>query len=138
MKLIRRNQNPFGWLDEFFKSDWVTSFDETPWSFHVDIEETDKEYVVKADLPGMNEKDIKVEVNDNILTISGSRTEKREEKNKNYHRIERFSGSFCRSFEIPREIDANKAKAEYKNGVLSIVLPKVGESKTKKIDVKIS
>ncbi len=138
MKLIRKNTSPFNWIDEFFRSDWVTSFEDTPWSFNVDLEETDKAYIVKADLPGMDEKDIKVELNDNILTISGSRTENREEKNKNYHRIERFSGSFCRSIELPREVDANKAKAEYKKGVLTIELPKTGESRTKKIDVKIS
>ncbi|URA09372.1 Hsp20/alpha crystallin family protein [Thermospira aquatica] len=138
MKLIRRNTNPISWLDDFFRTDWVTTFDGTPWSFNVDLEETDKAIVVKADLPGMDEKDIKVELSNNILTISGSRSEKREEKNKNYHRIERFEGSFCRSIELPREVDANKAKAEYKKGVLTIELPKVGESKTKKIDVKIS
>ncbi len=138
MKLIRRNTNPISWLDDFFRTDFVTAFDETPWSFNIDLEETDKSIVVKADLPGMEEKDIKVELSDNILTISGSRSEKREEKNKNYHRIERFEGSFCRSIELPREVDASKAKAEYKKGVLTVELPKLGESKTKKIDVKIS
>lgn len=138
MKLIRRNENPFGWLEEFFKNDWITSFDETSWSFKLDLEETDKAYIVRGDLPGVDEKDIKVELNNNILTISGIRNEKREEKNSNYHRIERFSGSFCRSIELPREVDANKAKAEYKKGVLTIELPKTGEPKTKKIDVKIS
>jgi HSP20 family protein len=137
MKLVRKNTYPFSWLDEFFRNDWVATFDDTPWAFHIDLEETDKSYVVKADLPGLNEKDIKVELNDNILTISGTREEKREEKNKNYHRIERFSGSFCRSIEIPREVDADKATASYKNGVLTIELPKKGDSKTKKITVKI-
>lgn len=137
MKLIRRNETPFGWLDEFFKNDWTTPFEETHWSFKLDLEETDKAYLVKVDLPGVDEKDIHVELNDNILTISGSRNEKREEKNTHYHRIERFSGSFCRSIELPREVDANKAKAEYKNGVLRIELPKNAESKTKKIDVKV-
>jgi len=137
MKLIRKN-HPLSLFDEWLRSDWVTSFEETPWSFNVDVEENDKSYIVKADLPGMDEKDIKVELTDNVLTISGSRTEKREEKKSNYHRIERFSGSFCRSIELPREVDANKARAEYKKGVLTIELPKTGASQAKKIDVKIS
>jgi HSP20 family protein len=107
------------------------------WSPSVDVSETDKEIKVTADLPGMDEKDVIVSVNGGTLTISGEKKSEREEKEKNHYRLERSYGSFYRSIPLPSEVDAAKAEAAFKKGVLTVRLPKTAEarSKTKKITV---
>ena len=89
-----------------------------------------------SELPGMDPKDIDVAVNGNVLSLRGERKKEDEEKGENFHRIERSYGAFARSIRLPVEVDANKVKASYKDGVLNISLPKAKETSTKKIEVK--
>jgi HSP20 family protein len=107
------------------------------WSPRVDIVEDEKEYVVKAELPEMKKEDVKVTVEDGVLTISGDRKLAKEEKNQRFHRIEREYGSFVRSFTLPPGTSGEKVAAEFKDGVLKIRLPKDAKSPTKAIDIKI-
>lgn len=102
----------------------------------IDLYEEDDKYIVKADLPGVTEKDVELTLHDNVLTIKGQKETHKEEKKKNYYRSERIYGEFSRSITIPGKIDSDKIAAEFKDGVLSIVLPKKEESKTKKIEIK--
>lgn len=106
----------------------------------VDIKEQDNSYLISAELPGMDEKDIAVEVQDDLLTVRGEKRAEREEKDKGYHLTERSYGSFTRSFRLPPEADAGKASASFSKGVLSISVPKSAEahSKVKKIDITAS
>lgn len=105
----------------------------------VNISETEKEIVVTANVPGISSEDISVEVNDNILTLSGQMTKenKEEDKEKKYYRYERESGSFSRSFSLPAKIDEDKIEAETKNGVLTINLPKLQTEAKKKIQIRV-
>jgi HSP20 family protein len=108
------------------------------WSPPVDITEDDKEYVIKAELPEMKKEDIKLSVEDNVMSISGERKYEKEEKGKKYHRIERTYGSFMRRFTLPGTADGSTVSAEYKDGVLNVRLPKSEKAKPKSIDVKVS
>lgn len=106
------------------------------WAPAVDVaEETDK-IVVKVEVPGMNEKDLKVSFEDGVLTISGERLFERKE-DRNYHRIERTYGTFERTFSLPRSVDAAKISANYVNGVLEVEIPKLEEAKPKQIAINI-
>ncbi|MDH4185777.1 MAG: Hsp20/alpha crystallin family protein [Nitrospira sp.] len=108
------------------------------WSPRVDITEDDKAYVIKADLPEVKKEDIKLTVQDNVMSISGERKYEKEEKSKKYHRVEREYGSFMRSFTLPEDADGSKVNAEYKDGVLNVRLPKSEKAKPKSIEVKVS
>jgi HSP20 family protein len=108
------------------------------WSPLVDITEDDKEYIVKAEIPEMKKEEIKINVHDDVLTISGERKYEKEEKGKKYHRVERAYGSFMRSFTLPEDADGTKVNAEYKDGVLKVRLPKSEKAKPKAIEVKIA
>jgi HSP20 family protein len=108
------------------------------WAPAVDIYETDKEISMKAELPGMQEKDIDIKVEDNVLSISGERRMEKEIKEENYHRIERAYGSFNRSFTLPRTVDRDAIKAAYKDGVLTVTLPKKEEVKPKQIKIGVT
>lgn len=108
------------------------------WSPLVDITEDEKEYVVKAEIPEMKKEDIKINVHDDVLTVSGERKYEKEEKGKKYHRVERAYGSFMRSFTLPEDADGTKVNAEYKDGVLKVHLPKSEKAKPKAIEVKIA
>ena len=103
----------------------------------VDIEETDTDFIVKADLPDVKKEDIKVNVQDGVLAIEGERTQQKEEQGRRFHKIEREYGRFVRRFALPTEIDAATVRAEFKDGVLSVVLPKAPAAQPKLIDVKI-
>jgi len=107
----------------------------TSWSPSVDIFETEGEIVVKAELPGMERKDIALHLENNVLTLRGERKFEKETKNENYHRIERSYGNFSRSFSIPATVDEEKIRADYKDGVLKIVLPKKEQAKPKQIKI---
>jgi HSP20 family protein len=104
----------------------------------VDVSQTDKGYEIKAELPGMDEKNIEVKLADGVLTIKGEKQEEKEEKQKDYYLQERSFGSFQRSFQVPDNVDTNKIEASFKNGVLTLNLPKTGEAQkpAKKIEVK--
>ena len=107
----------------------------TTWSPSVDIFETEGEIVVKAELPGMSREDITLNLEKNVLTLRGERKFEKEAKDDNYHRIERSYGSFSRAFSIPVTVDEEKIRADYKEGVLKIVLPKKEQVKPKQIRI---
>ncbi|MGA9576459.1 MAG: Hsp20/alpha crystallin family protein [Terrimicrobiaceae bacterium] len=101
------------------------------WSPTVDIGENDKEFIVKAELPDVKKEDIKVNVENGVLSITGERKAEKEEKGVKFHRLERAYGRFERSFTLPDEADSDKISSEYKEGVLTIHLPKNPNVKTK-------
>jgi HSP20 family protein len=108
-----------------------------PWSPAVDIYETEDELVLKADLPDGNQKDIDVRVENQTLTIAGSRNFNRSEDKKGFHRIERSYGNFVRSFAIPNTFDTGSIKAEYDSGVLSVTLPKKEAAKPRQVKIEV-
>jgi HSP20 family protein len=126
----------FGWFPKRLFGNGDTTLPD--WSPRVDISEDDKEYLVKADLPEMKKEDVKVSMEDNVLSISGERKAEKEEKNKKFHRIERSYGTFQRTFTLPEDTDAKKIAAEFKDGVLKVHLPKIPVAKPKPIDVKVA
>ena len=114
------------------------SSDLTAWAPAVDIYETENELVIKADLPDVNEKDLDIRVENNMLTIRGERKFEQKVKEDNYLRIERTYGSFSRSFSLPNTVNTETIKAEYKNGVLTVQLPKRAESKPRQVKVNVT
>jgi HSP20 family protein len=110
----------------------------TNWAPAVDIYETPNELVLKADLPDVDEKEIDVRVENNLLTISGERKFEKSASEENYLRVERAYGSFSRSFSLPNTVNPEAIRAEYKNGVLSVNLPKREESKPRQVKVTVN
>ena len=108
------------------------------WMPTVDISETEGEYLIKAELPEVRKEDVKVTVENGVLTLQGERRQEKEEKGKKFHRVERSYGSFIRSFSLPESVDESAVKAEYKDGVLNLHLPKSEKVKPKAIDVKVA
>ena len=138
LSTLQRDMNQ--WFDDFFSRDFGLAplWSEETWSDFVptvDVVESDNEITVTADLPGMEEKDIELQVEGNALLIRGEREEHTEEKDRNVYRSERRYGSFRRSVTLPTEVDSEKAEAVYKNGVLTVKLPKVATAKRKRINV---
>jgi HSP20 family protein len=117
-------------------------FDDVPaWETRrpaVDVRENEKAYQMEVELPGLTEKDIEVKVEENLLTLSSKKDEKREEKQKDYLIRERRHTEFKRSFVLPEEISRDKIKAEFKNGLLTVMLPKTPKAQPKLIDVKVN
>jgi len=105
------------------------------WAPAVDIYETENEVVLTAEIPGIEEKDIEIKVEDNTLTLKGERKFEKETKEENYHRIERAYGSFFRSFTLPTYVDQDRVEAEHENGVLKIHMPKRAELKPRKVKI---
>jgi len=108
-----------------------------PWAPAVDIYETENELVLKADLPDVDLKDIDVRVENQTLTISGERKFEKQDTTKGYHRIERNYGTFVRSFSLPNTFDTEHIGAEFKNGVLSVSLPKKEAAKPRQVKVEV-
>lgn len=108
------------------------------WSPLVDITEDEKEYIVKAEIPEMKKEDIKINVHDDVLAITGERRYEKEEKGKKYHKVERAYGSFMRRFTLPEDADGSKVSAEYKDGILNVHLPKSEKAKPKAIEIKVA
>lgn len=106
------------------------------WAPRVDVEETEKEVIVKADLPGVDPKDIDISVVDGSLVLKGEKRQEKEEKKKNYHRVERFFGQFYREIPLPAGTDADKIVASSTKGVIVVTIPKKAEAQPKKIVVK--
>jgi HSP20 family protein len=102
----------------------------------LDVSETNNEVCVKVDLPGMKSDEIEISLDANILTISGERSEEKEEKGRTFHRVERKSGKFSRSVSLPCSVEDDSVMADYKNGTLTVTLPKSETAKTRKIKVK--
>jgi len=107
------------------------------WSPLVDISEDDKEYLIKTDLPEMKKEDVRVIVENGVLSISGERKGEKEEKRKKFHRIERSYGTFLRTFTLPDDADSTKIAAEFNEGVLQVHLPKTPAAKPKQVEVKV-
>ena len=123
-------------LNDFFypTSGW-SGMDLSPWNPAVDIVDNENEIVIKAELPGIDKKDISVDVEGRVLTLKGERSDEREEQKGNYSRRERSFGKFERTFTLPAEVDPALIKAEYKDGVLRIDVPKLEKHKPKQITV---
>jgi len=128
--LVQDFFSPFGLIPRDFG---LFGGDFTP---RVDVTETDKEVKVTAELPGVDEKDISLELDENALVLSGEKKEEHEEKSRTGYRLERSYGSFHRVIPLPARVDVEKAHAEFKRGVLSVKLPKLEESTRKRIEIK--
>ncbi|WP_396622241.1 Hsp20/alpha crystallin family protein [Marinobacter sp. W-8] len=114
--------------DLFSRSDWAPA---------VDIKETPEAFMVEAELPGMSKDDVKVTVQDGVLTIQGERKSEEETKDKKLHRIERFYGSFMRRFTLPDNVDENSVKANFKDGLLTLSIQKAEPKEPKAIEVEV-
>jgi HSP20 family protein len=104
----------------------------------VDVEDEADKYVLKAELPGLKKDDLKVTVSDGSIVLSGEKKAEHEEKHTGFHRYERCYGKFQRAFMLPTQVDANKIKANFKDGILEIDIPKSAEAKPKEIEIKAS
>lgn len=120
-------------FDDFFLPSGVRDFSFMP---QVDISENNNQIKVKADLPGVTEKDIELTLENNILTIRGKREEEKETKEDNYYSRERIYGTFMRQVQIPKRVNPDSVKAKFKNGVLEVVMDKAEEEKSKKIAIQ--
>ncbi len=133
MSLIRKE------MEDLFSNFWGSSQANLPavsMSTALDVVESENAFTIKLDAPGLETKDLNIQIHGNTLTISGERKEEKESKDKTYYRMERRHGTFSRTVTLPCEVNENEAAAEYTNGVLSLTLPKAEGSKTKKIPVK--
>jgi HSP20 family protein len=106
------------------------------WSPSVDIIEGKEEISIEAELAGMNIEDVNVSIENNVITVSGERKFENKDESENYHRVERSYGTFTRSFTLPRNVVSDEAKADFKNGILRVTLPKKEEAKARKIEIK--
>ncbi len=123
--------------DDFFKNWEKQKQAVSSWAPSTDVIEAKEEYIFKMELPGLEKDQINIELDNNILTVKGEKKEETEEKGETYHRVERCNGSFSRSFNIPKNVDQKRIKANMKNGVLELHVPKVEESKPKSIPIAI-
>lgn len=108
------------------------------WTPLVDIVETDKDYLVKAELPEVAKEGVKVDIREGVLYIQGERRQEMEEKGRKFHRVERAYGKFLRSFTIPQDVEETKVTADFKDGILLVKLPKTTIAKTKAFEVKVA
>jgi HSP20 family protein len=122
--------------DDYFGSGRRAFRMEEAWLPAVDVSESGDKITVKAEIPGMEAKDIEISMVGDTLTIKGEKKAEKEEKDENYHMVERSYGSFSRAMKLPAVVDAEKVEATYKNGVLTVVLPKKEEVKPKAIEIK--
>lgn len=137
--------NPFREMDDLFSQfgrgfgrvAWPSEKSEVIWSPAVDIAETAREYRVTAELPGVRKEDVKVDADNGVLTVKGERKYVKEDKDEKTHRIERFYGTFTRSFTVPDDVLADKIAAEFKDGVLTVRLPKTDIRKAKAAAIKV-
>ena len=142
---VARSDNPFMSLqreiDRLF-DDFTRGFPALPSGGaaellpNVDVTETDKQIEITAELPGLEEKDVQINVSDNLLTIKGEKNAEKEQKDKNYRLVERSYGSFSRTLELPAGVNADQIKASIAKGVLTVTVPKPAPAQTKKIEVK--
>jgi HSP20 family protein len=107
------------------------------WIPPMDVVETDDHFVLRADLPGMSEKDVNIELEDSVLTISGERKAEHEQRTEGYYRVERASGSFSRSLTLPEGVDADGIQASFENGVLEVRIPKPEQHKPRKVQISL-
>ena len=114
------------------------AYENAIWSPLADITEDEDKYTVKLDLPGIDKKNVKLSFTEGQISISGERKQEDEEKNTKYHRVERMYGKYFRSFTLPNKIKEDKIDAQFKNGQLTIVIPKADEVKPKEIEIKVN
>ena len=107
------------------------------WIPAMDVVETDDHFVLRADLPGMTESDVNIELEDNVLTISGERKAEHEQRNEGYYRVERASGSFSRSLTLPEGVDTDAIQAKFESGVLEVRIPKPEQHKPRKVQISL-
>jgi HSP20 family protein len=107
------------------------------WTPSADISETDKEYLIRAELPAVRKEDVKVTVDNGMITIEGERKQKRENKDEKYHRVESVYGSFTRRFSLPDDVDANSIRCESADGVLTVHMPKSRATPSKPVEIKV-
>jgi HSP20 family protein len=124
--------------DSFFERGVRGVDEEGEWLPSLDVAETKNDIVVKAELPGLDPKDIDISLTDGLLTIKGEKKQEREEKEENYHLVERSYGTFTRSIRLPKEVKSDKINASYKEGVLKVVLPKSEGAKKKEVKIKVA
>jgi HSP20 family protein len=122
----------------FKKEEYDEEFDNAVWMPLTDIYEDTDNYKIKADLPGAKKEDVKISFSDGKLSISGERSQEQETKDAKCHRIERTFGKYYRSFTLPQEIKEDKIKAEFKDGQLTVTIPKAEEVKPKEIEIKVN
>jgi HSP20 family protein len=133
---VQKQMNRF--FDDFFGGFGLRTGETTQeWMPEVDVAETDSEILVKAEIPGIDAKDVDVTIAGNTLAIRGEKREEREEDGRNWYRHERRFGSFQRIIDLPVPVDADKVKAEYRNGVLSLSIPKREEARSRTIKVQV-
>lgn len=123
--------------DNFFNSDHFLTRNRESWYPAVDIEEDNDKYHVTMELPGLNKDDVNISYEDGVLVVRGEKKEEKEDKDRNYHCYERRYGKFERAFRIHSDVEKDKIDAAFKNGVLSIELPKAEKAKAKQIEVKV-
>jgi len=123
--------------DRFFTDLPVMRRFEGDWSPTVDVSETKDSFVVKAELPGLDAKDVNVSISGNMLIIKGEKKKEEEEKDEHHHCVERYYGSFQRTFRLPVNVKADKIEAAFEKGVLKVMLPKTEEAKKKEIEIKV-
>ncbi|MEA2489665.1 MAG: hypothetical protein QOH21_1457 [Acidobacteriota bacterium] len=124
-------------FEPFFRFPYFEEMKATGWNPPVDITEENETLFVRVEVPGVNEKDLRVAFEDGVLTVSGERQfEQKDERN--YHRIERAYGSFTRTFSLPRSVDGNKILASYRDGILEISIPKKEEARPKQIQINVN
>jgi len=126
-------------FDKFFRSDVADggSFFPAPWSPAADVAEHDDKYVVSVELPGVNKEDVNITMQDNVLVIRGEKKQEKETKESDYRRFERSYGSFQRTFALPISVKTENIDAAYKDGILTVTLPKAEEAKPRQIDVRV-
>ncbi len=128
----------WGLFDRFFEDFELPNLfsEEMTFTPAFDVSETENELIVKGEVPGMDQKDIDINLSDGLLTITGEKKQEKEDKNENYHCVERHYGKFSRTMRVPFEVEADKVDATYKDGVLRVTLPKSEIAKPKKIEIK--
>ncbi len=125
-------------LNDFFADGWDNMVPHSgTWVPETDIRETKDDYIVTADLPGLTKKDINISLKDDVLTISGERKFERKDEDDSYFRMERSYGMFNRSFRLPDAVKPDKISAKFKDGVLTVQIPKAEEVKPKQIEIKV-
>ena len=128
----------FGGFPHRIGNDETPSLTVADWSPEVDISQDDRGYLLKADLPEMKKDDVRVTVEDGVLSVSGERKCEKEDQKRKFHRIERSFGNFRRSFTLPEDADSTKVTAEFRDGVLKVQLPTTARPKSKAIEVKVA
>ena len=132
-KLFNTFNSRFGFDDSSMNED----LENAVWSPLTDISENKDQYILKMDLPGVSKENLKLNFHDGELIISGERKQEKEDKDSKYHRIERTYGRYYRSFTLPQTIQADKINAEFKDGQLTITVPKSEEAKPKELEIKV-